>query len=353
MNATPNCPPLTAPLKTHGGKAYLASRLVQMMPQHLHYVEPYFGGGSVLLHKDPNGVSEVVNDLNRDLMKFWRVLQSPTLFQSFQRQVEATPFSEQEWHDAVEVLKAPAIPDPNAEEHVGRAVAFFVRCRQSLAGRQQDFAPLSRTRVRRAMNEQASAWLGAIEGLPAVHERLKRVVVLSHKAVDVIRQQDGKDTLCYCDPPYVHSTRSSSDDYDHEMTDADHSELLDTLGGVQGRFMLSGYDCDLYRAAEQKYGWHRTEFDMANNAASGTTKRRMVEVVWHNFTAPTWKPVPMKSGSSRLIHPSPGTSGTRVLLTTPSAGFEEQPGIDRTPSPARLRSPKFTEAGARVHKATC
>jgi hypothetical protein len=52
-------------------------------------------------------------------------------------------------------------------EPVPSAVNFFVRCRQSMAGRMRDFATLSRTRVRRGMNEQAAAWLSAVEGLPA------------------------------------------------------------------------------------------------------------------------------------------------------------------------------------------
>jgi DNA adenine methylase len=33
-------PDLTPPLKWHGGKHYLARRIVEMMPPHTHYVEP-------------------------------------------------------------------------------------------------------------------------------------------------------------------------------------------------------------------------------------------------------------------------------------------------------------------------
>ena len=131
------------------------------MPPHLHYVEPYFGGGAVLLAKSPEGVSEVANDLDGDLTNFWGVLQSPALFEGFRRRVEATPFSEQEWENA-----GVNLADSDIVEPVERAVAFFIRCRQSLAGRMDTFAPLSRTRTRRRMNEQASAWLGTITPPP-------------------------------------------------------------------------------------------------------------------------------------------------------------------------------------------
>src|SRR5262249_55750474 len=59
--------PASGPLKWHGGKSYLAGRIVKMMPQHTQYVEPFAGGLAVLLAKEPEGVSEVVNDLHRDL----------------------------------------------------------------------------------------------------------------------------------------------------------------------------------------------------------------------------------------------------------------------------------------------
>src|SRR5215467_10397855 len=71
---------LTPPLKYHGGKQYLARRIVALMPPHTHYVEPFAGGLAVLLAKDPEGVSEVVNDLDQDLTNFWRVLQGAETF---------------------------------------------------------------------------------------------------------------------------------------------------------------------------------------------------------------------------------------------------------------------------------
>jgi DNA adenine methylase len=269
---------LTSPLKWHGGKTYLASRIVALMPPHRHYVEPFFGGGAVLLARSPDGTSEVVNDLHANLTTFWRVLQDPDDFERFRRRVEAVPFSEAEWDDARDGLRR--LPDGDRVQH---AVWFFIACRQSLAGRLDTFAPLSRTRTRRRMNEQASAWLSAVEGLPAVHERLKRVVIVGPKpAVDVIRQQDGRDTLTYCDPPYLHETRAARDTYAHEMTTAEHRQLLDALLACRGKVMLSGYPSALYDGALG--GWTRHTFDLPNNAAGGRQKARETEVVWCNFS---------------------------------------------------------------------
>lgn len=263
---------ISPPLKWHGGKWYLAPKIVAKMPPHVHYVEPYAGGLSVLLAKNPNGVSEVVNDVNGELTNFWRILQDEGAFSRFQRVLSAMPFSEVEWRDAQQSTE---------DDPVRRAVRFFVHCRQSLAGRMDGFAPLSRTRTRRGMNEQASAWLNAVEGLAMVHARLKRVAILDRDALEVIRQQDGPGTLFYLDPPYLGETRTADDVYTHEMRPEDHARMLDTIKACAGRVMLSGYPSQLYDKSLKE--WTRHEFTLPNQAAGGKQKRRMTEVVWCNF----------------------------------------------------------------------
>lgn len=270
---------LVPPLKWHGGKHYLAGRIVALMPPHTHYVEPYAGGLAVLLGKSPDGISEVVNDLDGRLTNFWKVLQDKAMFLDFQRLVEAIPFSEPEWRSAADVLAER--PPSNNREMVRQAVAFFVVCRQSLAGRMKGFASLSRNRTRRRMNEQASAWITAVEGLSDVHARLRQVVVLCRPAVEVLRSQDGPGTLFYLDPPYLEETRSVPDVYGFEMSRAGHCELLELIRTVRGKVMLSGYPSELYDSSLAD--WSRHTFDLPNNAAAGKSKERETEVLWCNF----------------------------------------------------------------------
>lgn len=268
MDATSRVSP---PLKWHGGKYYLARQIVALMPPHLHYVEPFAGGLSVLLAKKPEGISEVVNDLNGGLSNFWKVLQSEEQFARFHRILEAVPFSQVEWEDAAE----------ERTDEVDRAVRFFIRCRQSLAGRMDVFAPLSKTRTRRGMNEQASAWISAVDSLPLVHARLRRVSILNRDALEVIRQEDTPKTLFYLDPPYLAETRTADDVYTHEMGEKAHVELLGAIRKCKGQVMLSGYPSELYD--KELHDWTRREFALPNQAASGKQKRRMIEVVWSNF----------------------------------------------------------------------
>ncbi len=287
---------LSQPIKWHGGKYYLRKWIIDLMPPHLHYVEPFFGGGGILLARDPNrdwmhggqlnagdkklpsflcGCSEVANDLHGELINFWRVLQNASDFEKFRLRIELTPFSQAEFEDAGEPIES--------ADHIERAVRFFILARQSRQGLMKDFATLSRNRTRSRISEQVSAWLNAIEGLPDVHQRLRKVVILNDDACAVIRKQDGENTLFYCDPPYLHETRSTTGEYAFEMSENQHGELLDVLAKIQGRFMLSGYPSELYSKWEKQHGWNRHEYLIDNKAASGKTKEIKTECLWCNF----------------------------------------------------------------------
>lgn len=262
---------IVKPLKWHGGKHYLAKRIVELMPEHIHYVEPFFGGGSVLLNKSAEGVSEVVNDVHKELTNFWRVLQDEKKFAKFARIVEAVPFSQVEWEDSHQ----------RASSSVKEAVSFFIRCRQSRAGKFDCFATLSRNRTRRNMNEQASSWLTAVEALPAVANRLKRVVIMCDEATKVIRTQDGKNTFFYLDPPYVHESRVTTSDYDFEMSADQHVELLETIENCEGSVILSGYPNDLYD--NRLKNWRTVDIIIDNKASSAKEKPRKTERIWMNY----------------------------------------------------------------------
>lgn len=288
---------VTHPLKWHGGKSYLAKRIIGLAPPraknsnapasddpgYVHYVEPFFGGGSVLLENDPEGISEVANDIHRGLFNFWRSLRDPAVFAVMRDIVEAMPFSEEEYSRAAKICGMAAFDAESVQGRASLAAEFFLFCRQSMAGRMKGFAPLTRNRTRRGMNEQAAAWLSAVDGLGEVHARLRRVVVLNQDFAACIKGQDGPRTWFYIDPPYVPDSRASPEVYRHELPFERHRELLDILAGIQGRFALSGYHCPEYDAAAERAGWRLVEFDLPNHAAGGAKKRRMVECLWMNY----------------------------------------------------------------------
>jgi DNA adenine methylase len=273
------------PLKWHGGKSYLAPWIISHFPPHTHYVEPYFGGGAVLLAKPQEwieGHSEAVNDINGELINFWNVLRCPTELELLKRFIEATPFCESIFDTQCGINKKHELALPNTP--VERAWRFFVLNRQSRQGLMKDFATMSRTRTRRGMNEQVSSWLTAIEGLPETHERLKRVVIFNKTAVEIISQEDSEETFFYLDPPYLHGTRTTKKEYGaNEMSDDDHARLLAELLTSRGKFILSGYPSEMYNKAAQIGDWRRVEKKIDNKASAKKIKDTKTECLWLNF----------------------------------------------------------------------
>ena len=278
------------PIKRHGGKSYLADWIIPLMPPRvrnpnkpasndsgwLHYVEPYFGSGAVLFSLDPEGISEVVNDLDLELTNFWHVLQSPELFLALDQRLRNTPCSQIEFERACN--------EYGQGDPVERAAKFFVRNRQSRQALGSCFATTTRSRTRRGMNDLPSAWQSAIDGLAEFHERLQRVVILREEACEVIHKQDGIRTLSFLDPPYLHETRSTNSEYgQYEMAEPDHRRLLETLAGIKGRFLLSGYHSRLYDEFAAELGWacHEREVDL--KSSSKKKKERRTECVWTNY----------------------------------------------------------------------
>jgi site-specific DNA-adenine methylase len=293
--------PVSGPLKYFGGKGTnqgkAAKWIVSHFPPHLNYVEPFAGGLSVLLARNPNdpqlwapmpkngdrGAAEIVNDLFGALTNFWAVLENPALFEEFTRRVGAVNFCEDRWVRAQEHAFGDTYHEPSVED----AVEYFIQVRMSNGGDRETFAPITGGRARRRIQEQVSAWLTTVEGLPAVHTRLRGVLVLNRDAFQVIRERDGEWTLFYLDPPYHPLTRVGGG-YEHEMSHEKHVELLALVKMLKGKVLLSGYrqtpdgrPFTLYD--DTLTGWSSATLESRASSGHGKTHSKRTEVLWANY----------------------------------------------------------------------
>lgn len=276
------------PLRYHGSKFALAERIRNRSPQYrppserlaarpayTHRLIPFAGGLGELFgaHWPTEGVSETVNDLSRKVSDFWKCLADKYNANEFIRLANLTPFSEVTFQQREELYKSLYIPD--------RALAFYIEQRMSRQGAGSSYATPT-TRLRRGMNEQVSAWLSAVDGLPDIVERMRRVEVRRMDAVDFIRVYDHEDAFFYVDPPYVPTTRQSIGQYNCEMNEDDHVQLLETLANIRGKFLLSGYNCQLYEDWRVKYDL-RKDLIFCEKVSS-KDRDSGVEYLWSNYT---------------------------------------------------------------------
>jgi DNA adenine methylase len=275
---------LRSPLKWHGGKSYLARRIIALMPEHRVYVEPFLGGGSVLLNKRP-AESEVAGDINPAVINLWEVLRARPF--GLTRALDRIPYTRESWEEWTDPAKV-------GEDPVDRAVAFMVTNRFSRGGLGADFAWSERLRGRKRMGGpvpgDVNAWDTIRSELPAVAERVRGVEFYNRDARELIREHDAPDTLFYCDPPYLKSTRKLTDAYTSELDDGRHYDFLYQLRECHGHVMISGYRCDLYD--ELLCRWGRVDFDMPNHSGQSKVKQRRVECLWIKPAAGAHLPVP-------------------------------------------------------------
>lgn len=258
------------PLTYYGGKTQIAERIVTLLPAHRHYVEPFAGSLAVLLAK-PTSAFETVNDLDGDLMAFWRVLRDRPA--DLERVCALTPHSRAEHENAY----------TPADDDVEQARRVWVRLTQGRAGTLRTTG--WRHYVHPAGSTGMTAYLsGYVARIAATAARLARVSLECRPALDVIaRYGQSPQVLLYVDPPYLRQTRTSTN-YQYEMpTEQQHTELAETLRACRAGVVLSGYPSPLYDRLYQ--GWHRHEIRTATGQAAQWQTR--TEVLWSNRAFPT------------------------------------------------------------------
>jgi len=249
-------------LRYPGAKWRIANWIISHMPKHHSYVEPFFGSGAVFFRKAPSPI-ETINDLDEDVVNLFRVVRENA--EPLIRTVTYTPYSRQEYYEAF--TSQPA-------DEIDKARMFLIRCWQGHGFRN--------------ISSHRSGWKNDVQGREAAYamrnwyrlpqwietavERLREVQIENRPALEIIERFNYPNVLIYADPPYLLSTRSGKN-YNYEMTDKEHIELVEALINHKGHVILSGYDNEIYN--EYLKSWSKYSI---NTTAEKGLKR--VETIW-------------------------------------------------------------------------
>jgi len=280
----------------YGGKYSHLDWLLPLLPEATHYCEPFGGSAAVLLNREPASV-ETFNDIDGEVVNFFRVLREQQ--DALIKAIGLTPFSREELKIAVE--GSPGISE------LERARRFFVRARQVRTGLAQTASAgrwaHCKLTSRAGMAGAVSRWLGSVEGLSEIVQRLLRVQIENAPAIEVIQRYDSEETLFYCDPPYPHDSRSDVSAYGFEMKDSEHQLLAQVLHNVKGKVALSGYHGKLM---DMLYGnWDYIESPPhkahSTNTRPNGVKQDRVEVLWVNYEKDLGKSSKCQSQQTSLL----------------------------------------------------
>lgn len=253
-------------LKYPGSKWNIAGQLVGLIPPHHSYVEPYFGSGAVLFSKAPSAI-ETVNDLDGEVVNLFQCIQQDS--ERLARLVMTTPYSR-------EVYDRQFGPDNSYASRFQRAAGFLVRCWQGHGFRTNGYKVGWRNDVHGRESMYALwNWYRLPGWIIEVAERLRKVQIECCPALEVIQRFNYPNVFMYIDPPYLLGTRRGKQ-YRHEMSDADHEELLQAILQSRAKIMISGYESGMYNGYLQE--WHKEYF--ASCAEGGKPRQ---ETVWMNY----------------------------------------------------------------------
>lgn len=260
-----------SPITWFGGKSRLAEEISSLLPPHRIYVEVFGGGGSVIFTKHAAHL-DVYNDVDDGLVNFFTVLRDHP--DELQEKLRLTPYARHEYLLCRKTwLK---VKDP-----IERARRWYFAIVVS-------FDSVGRTTGWKAGTEinHAETFITKVEDLKRFAMKLRRIQVDHRSWQHCIEIYDSDDTVFYCDPPYLPSTRQSGK-YRHEMTAMGHRKLLQTLIDCKGSVLLSGYDSKLYRDMLEPE-FERFTYDLALQAdlKSKGERQRRTEVIWRRSRVP-------------------------------------------------------------------
>lgn len=249
-----------------GGKAKISSWVISHFPRHKIYVEPFGGAAGVLLNKAPSPL-EVYNDLNSDLVNFFRVLRDKEKAAELIRRLRLTPYAREECDSFY--------PMPEGDD-IERARALVCRTRMGIGIRMavSDSKPGFAADRPDKIKRNAKVFANHVEKMDEIAERFRSVVIEHKDALELIPRYDSPDTLWYLDPPY--NCRYSF----RYKAEIDQKAMLDAFQNVSGYVVLSGYENGLY--ADELAGWHM-EMRQNHNFRNKKTK----ECIW--LSPRTWE----------------------------------------------------------------
>lgn len=257
-------------VKYPGSKWNIAPQLVELIPEHHSYVEPFFGSGAVLFNKQVSDI-ETINDLDHDVVNLFRCIQKDS--ERLARLVMTTPFSREEYERQFEGCTSTLYAS-----NFQRAAGFLIKCWQGHGFRTNGYKVGWKNDV--VGREKAYAlwnWYRLPDWIIDITERLRKVQIENRPALEVIERFNYTQVFMYLDPPYVLGTRSGKQ-YMHEMTDAEHEELLQMIIQSRAKIMISGYETDMYN--DYLSGWEKRQFSSC--AEHGKPR---IETVWMNYKA--------------------------------------------------------------------
>ncbi len=265
-------PKLKTPISYYGGQQRSLKNILPLVPEHELYNEPFAGGAALLFAKEPAKIN-VINDINGELMNFYRTV--VTNFVELNIEIMKTLHS-REQHKMAQFI----YQNPTLFSNVKRAWAVWVLSKMSYVAqfhKAYGYCKTAKDNVTRKVIN------GKNHFCEETKELLEKCNIENDHAFNVIKRYDSDVAFHFLAPPYINTC---SGHYDGLFKESDLQELLEIMTTLRGKFMLMMFPNDAIREYASKNGWtiHKTE----HLITAAAKDRRRVREEWMvvNYSSP-------------------------------------------------------------------
>ena len=240
---------LKPPIARIGGKSKLRKKIIEMIPEHTCYCEPFFGAGWVFFGKEQSKI-EVINDKDKELINLFKMLKFHS--DEVERYLRYEISSRDTFKDYKKM-------DIEFLTEIQRAVRYIYIISQSFASKGTVYGYGTNTKPSPAIfNEDFSL----------LRNRLKSAYIENLDYENILDKYDREYTFFFCDPPYIGTAG-----YEEKFTIEDHINLSNKLKNIEGKFLLTINDHEISRELYNMFNIKEVEVGYSVSRAKEARKK--------------------------------------------------------------------------------
>ncbi|MGL4956569.1 MAG: DNA adenine methylase [Bacteroidales bacterium] len=260
---------MKTPITYYGGKQTMLKHILPLIPKHNLYTEAFAGGAALFFAKEPAKV-EVINDLNNELINFYRTIVSD--FDALKLKVDETIHSRRLHEHAWYIYNQPAFFSAT-----DRAWSVWVLSKMGFAGQISSSFGFDKS----TGQKQRTIAFAKQNFNESLKVRLEHTTVERDDALRVIKRYDTADAFHFVDPPYVGSNMGH---YSGMFNEENLKELLRLLVNIKGKFMLTMYPNSIIESFVKEHGWQIHAVNRTVTACKASARRKQEEWMIVNYT---------------------------------------------------------------------
>lgn len=273
------------PYGYYGGKSRLLDPILTLLPPAEIYIEPFMGSGVVLLNSEHHN-KEIINDMGENIVHLMRTIADNERSECLKDRLQELGASREVFNWAKEHEKNGYI----GLDEIERAACTYITISHSFNSSRKGYSPAKE-------KNELHYCIEVENNISNTNERLQGVEILNEDGIELLaRYKDNESVVAFIDPPYRPNLRGkgATKVYPNEMSEKDHTRLLETIKHAKSKIMLCGYRSkegidlyDKYLLTNKKWRCYKLA-EVYKACQNKEVKDIAEEFIWVNYDLPNY-----------------------------------------------------------------